>query len=133
MNKKTLEKLQNIRNRFLELEDLMSNPVNASNPETIIKLAKEHNLLKNIVTLFNRYNNLQENYTNSKNIAETDSDPEIIELAIEEQRQLSDKLKLISEDLKESLIPKDIRDEAYAIVEVRAGTGGDAASVDLKT
>ena len=129
MNEKTLQKLHNIRNRFLDIENLMGNPANASNPDTITKLAKEHNQLKNIVALFNQYNDLQEDYINSKNIAETGPDPEIIKLAIEEQKQLSDKLNLISRDLKESLIPKDIRDEADAIVEVRAGTGGDEAGL----
>ena len=129
MNEQTIEKLKNIKTRFIEIEELMANPKNASNPDTITKLAKEHNQLKNIVSLFDQYNNFEKEFINSKNIEETDSDPEIIELAKIEQKEISEKIKLISENLKKELIPKDIRDEADAIVEIRAGTGGDEAGL----
>ncbi len=129
MNKKTIEKLENIKIRFLEIEASMVNPKNASNPEIITKLAKEHNQLKSIVSLFEQYTNFIEEFNNSKTIEETDSDLEIIELAKQEQKEITEKIKSISEDLEESLIPKDIRDEADAIVEIRAGTGGDEAGL----
>ena len=129
MNEQTIEKLKNIKTRFIEIEELMANPKNASNPDTITKLAKEHNQLKNIVSLFDQYNNFEKEFINSKNIEETDSDPEIIELAKIEQKEISEKIKLISENLKKELIHKDIRDEADAIVEIRAGTGGDEAGL----
>ena len=129
MNDKTIEKLENIKTRFLDIEASMVNPKNASNPEIITKLAKEHNQLKSIVSLFEQYNNFIEEFNNSKTIEETDSDIEIIELAKQEQKEITEKIKSISEDLKQSLIPKDIRDEADAIVEIRAGTGGDEAGL----
>ena len=97
MNEQTIEKLKNIKTRFIEIEELMANPKNASNPDTITKLAKEHNQLKNIVSLFDQYNNFEKEFINSKNIEETDSDPEIIELAKIEQKEISEKIKLISE------------------------------------
>ena len=129
MNDKTIEKLENIKTRFLEIEASMVNPKNASNPEMITKLAKEHNQLKSIVSLFDQYNNFIEEFNNSKTIEETDSDIEIIDLAKQEQKEITEKIKSISKDLEESLIPKDIRDEADAIVEIRAGTGGDEAGL----
>lgn len=129
MNDKTIEKLENIKTRFLEIEASMVNPKNASNPEIITKLAKEHNQLKSIVSLFEQYNNFIEEFNNSKTIEETDSDIEIIDLAKQEQKEITKKIKSISKDLEESLIPKDIRDEADSIVEIRAGTGGDEAGL----
>ncbi|MBM31668.1 MAG: peptide chain release factor 1 [Chloroflexi bacterium] len=129
MNEKTIEKLKNIKTRFLEIEDLMGDPQNASNPETITKLAKEHNQLKNIVSLFDQYNHFAKELINSKKIEDTDSDPDIIELAKIEQKEISEKIHLISKKLEKELIPKDIRDEADAIVEIRAGTGGDEAGL----
>ena len=129
MNKSTLEKLKKIESRFFEIEKLMSEPENASDVQMITKLAKEHSELKKIVNLYQDINSKTSQLSDLKLIIKEENDEELIELAKEDISNLETEIENLNNDLQEQLIPKDVRDKADAIVEVRAGTGGDEASI----
>ena len=129
MDKSTLNKLKNIEERFFEIEKLMSDQNNASDIQLITKLAKEHSELKKIVNLYQDINQKSSQLYDLNQIVKEESDNELIELAKEDISELEKEIETLSADLQEQLIPKDVRDKADAIVEVRAGTGGDEASI----
>mgnify|MGYP001457627164 CR=1 FL=1 len=129
MDKSTLDKLKNIEIRFFEIEKLMSDPENASDVQKITKLAKEHSELKKIVNLYQDINDKTSQMNDLQLIIKEENDQEMIDLAKEDINNLETEINSLSENLQEQLIPKDVRDKADAIVEIRAGTGGDEASI----
>ena len=129
MDKSTLNKLKNIEERFFEIEKLMADQNNASDIQMITKLAKEHSELKKVVNLYQDINEKSSQMLDLKQIVKEENDNELIELAKEDISDLEKEIETLSTDLQEQLIPKDVRDKADAIVEVRAGTGGDEASI----
>ena len=129
MDKSTLNKLKNIEERFFEIEKLMADQNNASDIQMITKLAKEHSELKKVVNLYQDINEKSSQMLDLKQIVKEENDFELIELAKEDISDLEKEIEALSTDLQEQLIPKDVRDKADAIVEVRAGTGGDEASI----
>lgn len=124
-----LEKLEAIHARFLELEQLLSSPEIASDMEKFSKLNKEYSDLKEIVAVYFEYKDLLSNLSEAKQMLESESDPEMREMAKEEFEELSDQKGPMDEKIKFLLIPKDPEDEKKAIVEIRSGTGGDEASL----
>ncbi|MBH60817.1 MAG: peptide chain release factor 1 [Dehalococcoidia bacterium] len=129
MNEATLEKLNNIEKRYNEVEELMANPENASNVQKITKLAKEHSELKKVVSIYKNINSKNNELEDIKKMLEDENDPEIIEMAKIDYEKIKSDITELTSDLEEQLIPKDIRDKADAIIEIRAGTGGDEASL----
>lgn len=124
-----LEKLEAIHARFLELEQLLSSPEIASDMEKFSKLNKEYSDLKEIVAVYFEYKDLLSNLSEARQMLESESDPEMREMAKEEFEELSDQKGPMDEKIKFLLIPKDPEDEKKAIVEIRSGTGGDEASL----
>ena len=94
----------------------------------LVELNKEYSDLTPIVSLILKYNNLKKNALNLDELL-TDNDHSIREIAEEEIRENNNALKLLEAELLKSLIPKDINDEKNSILEIRAGTGGDEASL----
>ena len=129
MDKSALDKIKNIEQRFFEVEKLMSDQNNASDVQKITKLAKEHSELKKVVNLYQEINNKSSQLKDLQIIIKEEKDSELIDLAKEDVLLLEKDIESLNEDLQEQLIPKDVRDKADAIVEVRAGTGGDEASI----
>jgi peptide chain release factor 1 len=93
------------------------------------KLNQEFRELEGIVRAYYEYRNVVENIANAKKILETEKDEEFREMAKMELDELSDKQVSMEEDIKMMLIPKDPQDNKNAILEIRAGTGGDEASL----
>jgi peptide chain release factor 1 len=123
------EKLNIIKQRFIELSDLIIQPDIISDQKQYVKISKEYKDLKEIVDKINEYNTVKENIHEAEEILKSESDKEMIELASSELSSNNDLINEIEEDLKIMLIPKDPDDSKNIVMELRAGTGGDEASI----
>ena len=124
-----LETLEGIHARFKEVELLLSSPDVASDMKQFTKLTKEYSDLKQLVERYFEYKNLLGNLAEAKEILENSNDPEMKEMAKEEFEALNGKQGPLEEEIKLLLIPKDPEDDKNAMVEIRAGAGGDEASI----
>ena len=124
-----LETLEGIHARFKEVELLLSSPEVASDIKQFTKLNKEYSDLKLIVERYFEYKNLIGNLSEALEIIEDSDDPEMKEMARDELEELTAKQGPLEEEIKMLLVPKDPEDDKNAMVEIRAGTGGDEASI----
>lgn len=124
-----LETLEGIHARFKEVELLLSSPEVASDIKQFTKLNKEYSDLKLIVERYFEYKNLIGNLSEAREIIEDSDDPEMKEMARDELEELTAKQGPLEEEIKMLLVPKDPEDDKNAMVEIRAGTGGDEASI----
>ena len=123
------EKLNIIKQRFVELSDLIIQPDIISDQKQYVKISKEYKDLKEIVDKINEYNAIKENIHEAEEILKSENDQEMIELASSELSSNKDLINEIEEELKIMLIPKDPDDSKNIVMELRAGTGGDEASI----
>ena len=123
------EKLNIIKQRFIELSDLIIQPDIISDQKHYVKISKEYKDLKDIVDKINEYNTIKENIKEAEEILKSETDKEMIELASSELSSNKDLINEIEEELKIMLIPKDPDDSKNIVMELRAGTGGDEASI----
>ena len=124
-----LEKLEAIHARYKEVELLLSSPEVASDMTKFTKLNKEYSDLKLIVEKYFEYKNLISNLNEAQELLEVSDDPEMQEMAKEEFENLTSQKDPLEEEIKMLLVPKDPEDDKNAILEIRAGTGGDEASL----
>ncbi len=124
-----LEKFKAIRDKYLHLEEQLSDPGIAADAERSKKLNKEYKKLQPIVETFGRYEKLLANLESARAILAVEKDPEMREMAKEEIEELGPKVEALDEELKLLLVPKDPEDEKDVIVEIRSGTGGDEAAL----
>lgn len=124
-----LDKLQALKDRFIEVGQLIIQPDSMSDMSKYTKLTKEYKDLEKIVTLYDEYKLVLDNITSTKEILEKEKDQEFREMAKLELDDLRDREERLSEELKQALIPKDPNDSKDCILEVRAGTGGDEAAI----
>ncbi|WP_457654122.1 peptide chain release factor 1 [Rhodocaloribacter sp.] len=124
-----LEKLKNIKERFEEVTGLMSRPEVATDRARMAELGREHAALKEVVRAIDRYRHLLAEREDLREMAASEEDPELAEMARAELEEIEQKLPAVEEELRYLLIPKDPEDSKDAIVEIRAGTGGDEASL----
>ena len=124
-----LEKLKILQDRFDELSDLLTKPDIIFDQSRYIKISKEYKDLKTVVDKKNEYEEVLSNISEAKEIIKNENDIEMIELANLELNEAQDKLVKIEDDLKKLLIPKDPDDPKNIVMELRAGTGGDEASI----
>ena len=124
-----LEKLKILQQRFNELSDLLTQPDIISDQSRYIKISKEFKELKTVVDKKNEYEAVLSNISEAKEIIKKENDKEMIELANLELDEAQVKVIKIEDDLKKLLIPKDPDDPKNIVMELRAGTGGDEASI----
>ncbi len=124
-----LEKLKILKDRFDELSDLLTKPDIISDQSRYIKLSKEYKDLKAVIDKKNEYEEVLSNISEAKEIIKNENDKEMIELANLELNEAQAKVVKIEDDLKKLLIPKDPDDSKNIVMELRAGTGGDEASI----
>tara|TARA_B100001175_G_scaffold123100_1_gene104782 strand:+ start:1109 stop:2179 length:1071 start_codon:yes stop_codon:yes gene_type:complete len=124
-----LEKLKILKDRFDELSDLLTKPDIISDQSRYIKISKEYKDLKTVVDKKNEYEEVLSNISEAKEIIKNENDKEMIELANLELNEAQAKVVKIEDDLKKLLIPKDPDDPKNIVMELRAGTGGDEASI----
>ena len=121
------DQLDAILKKHLLVEKQLSNQDSIST-EKLIELNKEYSELAPLVELINEYNKTSEDLKNLSDLLQ-DKDISIREIAEEEIKEKNIKIKLLQNDLIKSLIPKDKNDDKNSILEIRAGTGGDEASL----
>ncbi len=122
------ERLDDIKERYRELETRLSDPETIKDQDTFRRLAKEHSDLGEIVRTYDRYLSVQDEIKENRQML-NDSDPEIRQLAKEELDGLEKEAQALEERLKILLLPKDPNDEKNILLEIRAGTGGDEAAL----
>ena len=124
-----LEKLQGVKSRFEEVEKLISSPDITSDMERFVKLNKEYKELQPIIEAYEEYKNLLSNIKSAKDILNDEKDEELREMAKAELDEISGQVEPLEEKIKLLLIPGDPEDSKNAVLEIRAGTGGDEASI----
>jgi peptide chain release factor 1 len=124
-----LEKLKGVKSRFDEVSELITKPEIISNMEKYVKLNKEYKNLEPLIESYNQYKNIISNIQGAKDILNTEKDEEMREMAKAELDELNEKIRPLEDRIKLLLLPEDPEDEKNAVVEIRAGTGGDEASI----
>ncbi|MFT5599886.1 MAG: peptide chain release factor 1 [Flavobacteriales bacterium] len=124
-----LNKLEYINIRFEEVGKLITDPDIISDMKRYVQLTKEYKDKEVIVNAYHEYKSVIENITSSKEMLQSESDPDFKEMAKMEISDLEKRKMELDEDIKWMLIPQDPEDDKNAIVEIRSGTGGDEASL----
>lgn len=124
-----LERLRQIEERYEALSQELSSPELLADHAAYSKAAKQHRSLGDIVTKYRSWNSLKEEMAGAREMLETADDDEMREMARVEVETLQEKLDTTETELKLMLVPSDPNDEKNVIVEIRAGTGGDEASL----
>ncbi|MFK7785051.1 MAG: peptide chain release factor 1 [Crocinitomicaceae bacterium] len=124
-----LQKLEAIHFRFIEVGTLIVDPDIIGDMKRYVKLNKEYKDLEEIDKVYKSYKDLLDNLGSSKELLAEETDPEMREMAKMEIDELEAARPEMEEDIKFMLIPKDPEDEKSAIMELRAGTGGDEACI----
>ena len=123
-----LDKLEAIKAKFDEIGIALTNPEVVSDNKRFSQLSKEYRSLEKIVVAYNQYKNLLSDIDFNREALMGD-DEELRELAKAETADLEEKKETLERQIRNMLIPKDPQDEKNAILEIRAGTGGDEASL----
>lgn len=124
-----IEKLQSIKERWLNVQEQLSDPELIKDMKKYKALNKDYKDMTPLVETFEQYKKVLDNFTFSKNVLDTEKDDELKQLAKEEMITLEERKIILEEKIKELLLPKDPEDEKNAILEIRAGTGGDEAGI----
>lgn len=129
MDNSLLSKLEAIHFRFQEVGQLIVDPDIIADMKRYVKLNKEYKDLEELDKVYTDYKNVLENIASSKELLALETDPEMKEMAKMELDELEAKRPIMEEEIKYLLIPKDPEDDKNAILELRAGTGGDEACI----
>jgi peptide chain release factor 1 len=128
MKESIRHKLDNLKDRFDELEALLSDAEIITDQNRFRELSKEYSELEDVVRSFNRFIKVSNNLSEAKEM-QKDSDSEIRAMAEEEIASNAEELETLEEDLQKLLLPKDANDSCNVFLEIRAGTGGDEAAI----
>ncbi|MGB0949203.1 MAG: PCRF domain-containing protein, partial [Marinirhabdus sp.] len=124
-----LEKLQIVKNRFDEVSDLIIQPKIINDQKQYIHLNKEYKDLRALMDKRGEYLTASERMAEAEEIIKDGSDAEMAAMAKLQLNEAKEKIEKLEEDIKFMLIPKDPEDSKNAVMEIRAGTGGDEASI----
>ena len=124
-----LDKLEGVKTRFNNVSELITQPETINDMKKYVKLNKEYKQLEPIINAYNEYRNILSNINSAKEILTTEKDEEMREMAKMELDELEARIEPLEAEIKLLLLPADPEDEKNAVVEVRAGTGGDEASI----
>jgi peptide chain release factor 1 len=120
--------LEDVVDRFQEVEGLLSDPAVISDQKRYRELTKEHADLTEVVGVYSKYKQVCSDIEGNRELLQ-DSDPEMKELAKAELPELEEQQAQLEEELKLLMLPKDPNDDKNIILEIRAGTGGDEAAL----
>ena len=124
-----LERLQYVKQRFDEISDLIIQPDVIADQKRYVQLNQEYKSLNALVQKREEYMNLDANIKEAQEIITDGSDAEMVEMAKMQLEEAKERLPELEEEIKFMLIPKDPEDAKNVMVEIRAGTGGDEASI----
>lgn len=123
------DRLDAVEDKFLKIEQAMSNPEVIGRPQEYQKLVKEHAEIAPIVEIYRRYKELERQIEDNEILLREEKDPEMRELIKQDIEDLTEKKEQTLHQLKIMLLPKDPNDEKNVILEIRAGTGGEEAAL----
>ena len=123
------ERLEQIESKYEELTQALASPEVITDSSKYQKTAKAHSELSPVVEKYREYKALKQGIAESKAVLADESDPEMRAYAQEELDRLQPRIEEAEQDLKVLLLPKDPNDEKNVVLEIRAGTGGDEASL----
>ena len=130
VNKKSmLARLDIVKQRFDEVSDLIIQPNIIADQKRYVQLTKEYKELKQLMDKRQEYITVTGNITEAEEIIKENIDPEMTEMARLQLEEAKERLPQLEEEIKFLLIPKDPEDSKNAVMEIRAGTGGDEASI----
>ncbi len=124
-----IEQIEGLDDRFAEVSTLITDPEVIADRKRYVELTREYKHLEKLTEVAGRYRAALAGRDEARELLESESDPEMRALAKEELDSLSDKIQATEEELKTLLIPVDPEDAKNAILEIRAGTGGDEAAL----
>ncbi len=124
-----LDKLAAIKRRWEEVEQKLSDPKVIGDMKEFKKFNIEYKELTDVVNAYHEYKNVVENLDFNKSVLATEKDDEMREMAKMDIDELLSKKEKMENDIRQMLIPKDPEDARNAVIEIRAGTGGDEASI----
>ncbi|PKP10033.1 MAG: peptide chain release factor 1 [Bacteroidetes bacterium HGW-Bacteroidetes-4] len=124
-----LDRLEGVRLRFEEVAEQITDPAVISDVKRYIKLNKEYKNLEPLMEAYKKFKNILSNISDAREILNNEKDEEMREMAKMELEQLEEQVEPIEEEIKLLLLPADPEDDKNAILEIRAGTGGDEASI----
>jgi peptide chain release factor 1 len=124
-----LDKLEQIASRYEELTQELSSPELLANPSAYGKAAKQHRALEEVVQKYQAWKGLNDELAGTRELLDTADDEEMREMARVELDALQARLEETEKELRLLLIPSDPNDEKNVILEIRAGTGGDEATL----
>jgi peptide chain release factor 1 len=128
-NNMILERLEGVKARFVEVGELLTHQDVLSDMDRYVKLSREYKDLQPIIESYEKYKLALENISSTKELLSTEKDEEMREMAKAELEQLIVGIPEMEEEIKLLLIPADPEDDKNAVMEIRAGTGGDEASI----
>ena len=124
-----VHRLEHVEQQYLDLEQKLADPDIHKDPGRFKTLMQEHAHLSELVECYRRYRKNQDELRDARAMVEAESDPDLRDMAREEVEQLEATADQIERELKMLLVPRDPLDEKSSIMEIRAGTGGDEASL----
>jgi peptide chain release factor 1 len=122
-------KLKQLKSRYEELTTALGDPSVYSNQKKFADMGKEHSDLREVIELYGKWSKVQQDILGNKEILETETDKELIQMTKEDLNHLEKEADRLDSELKLMLVPSDPEDMRNAIVEIRAGTGGDEAGI----
>lgn len=123
------EKLDHIETKYKELTDALASPEVMADSAKYQKTAKAHSEISEIYEKYREYKDLTHALADSRELLAAETDAELREYAQQEIAQIEERIPKVEEELKLLLVPKDPNDERNVVLEIRAGTGGDEASL----
>ncbi len=124
-----LEKLQIVKNRFDEVSDLIIQPAIISDQKQYVQLNKEYKDLNALMKKREQYIMATDHITEAEEILSDGSDADMVEMAKMQLDEAKSNIEILEEEIKFMLIPKDPEDAKNAVMEIKAGTGGDEAGL----
>lgn len=124
-----IDKLVEIKNRFEEVGQLLVQPETMKDQKKFHQLSKEYRDLEKVVIKYNQYQAALDGIKHAKEVLQKEKDAEMRELAKMEIDELEPKRDTLENEIKELLMPRDPNDDKNAVLEIRAGTGGDEAAI----
>lgn len=128
MNEKDIQKLKDMEEKYYRLNKLLTDPQVIKDPKLLQKYSKQQKQIEEIINMWREYQKLQEEMSNLK-IMIREEEGELRELAEEEKKEIERKIKNLEDKLSFALLPQDKFSHRNAIVEIRAGAGGEEAAL----
>ncbi|TVQ10518.1 MAG: peptide chain release factor 1 [Balneolaceae bacterium] len=122
-------KLEQLKSRYEELTTALSDPSIFDDSKKYAETSKEHSELSDIISIYERWKKVRGDLKNARVMLSTETDRELLEMAKEEADSLEEELESLESEIKIAIVPADPEDTKNAIVEIRAGTGGDEAAI----